>query len=138
MDRSWPVLAGALVAVGGVSLMRAWSIAGLVAVAVITWAFVAALVYGLLSDFDVPTDKGIWLATVVTVASLDLMGLLLLSPMIGSAAALVAAATSPLVTDRRLAILRRSASRASQKTVDRRFAHIVAELDDDPSWRAGA
>jgi hypothetical protein len=74
-----------------------------------------------------------------------LLGVLALFPVAGWFAAAFAAATSPLVTGR-LAGSRRRASRGStsattasarhdQAIVDRAFQVLVAELENDPSWR---
>jgi hypothetical protein len=138
MDRSWPVLSGSLVAVGGLGLVQRWGLGGLLAIATATWAFAAVMTYALLADFQISVRRAIRLALVVTVAFLDLMGLLMLSPVLGVAGAAVAAITSPLVTRHDAWNRGRRALMTRKWSVDRRFAQIVAELEDDPSWRHGA
>lgn len=137
VEWAWPVLAGSLVAVGGMGLVRAWGVPGVLVISLGTWAFAAVMIFGLMSDYAITFRRTVRVALVVTVAVLDVVGLLMLMPVAGAAAAALAALTSPLVTDRGTAILHPPASRASQKAVDRRFAQIVADLDD-PSWRTGA
>jgi hypothetical protein len=131
------VLAGCLVAIGGKGLVGAWGLLGLLVIASGTWLFAAVMIFGLLSDYGITVHRTMRVAVVVSVALLAVVGLMMLMPVAGTVAAAVAGLTSPLVTDQCAALLRRPASRASQKAVDRRFAQIVADLDD-PSWRTGA
>lgn len=139
-DTAWPVLAGALTATG---LIGAWRAYGLIAALLIfigLWAFAAILTYGICSDSGISPERTAGMSFAGTLLVLVLMGLLELFPVGGWLAAAVVALTSPIVTTwlvrrspRGVVVSPDAEVRPDQPVVDRMFAQIVSELEDDRS-----
>ena len=142
----WPVLAGVLVAVGFIGLHLAYNLIALVLVPVGVWCLSAVMLYGLLTDCGVALRNVLRTATVATAVVMSLLGLLLIHPIWGWVAAAVGGVSSPAFTDRAARILRRirgkhgvgrttpqlAGARLDHEQVDRRFARLVKDLEDDP------
>lgn len=137
-DRVWPVLAGSLIAVGGVCILNAWGLASLLVIVVGTWAFVAVMTFGVLSEFGFSIERSLRTSAIITVVAVDLVGLMRISPAAGAIAATFVALTSPWATGRAASVVHRRTARASQRRVDVKFARIVADLERDSSWRTEA
>ena len=144
-DRVWPVLAGALTAVGLIGAGHAYGPLGLGLVSAGLWVFLGMATYGLLSEYGVSTGRAVRIGLVATVVMVDLIGLMFLFPVAGSVAGAIVAVTSPPVLGRAEQLLQRAEAarpgrvkhrdRRDQSAVDRAFAQIVSQLETDPSRR---
>ena len=136
-DRVWPVLAGAVTAVGLVGAGSTYGPVGLVLVVTGLWCFLALMVYGVLSESGLSPQRAVRASLVATIVLVDLIGLLLLFPLAGWAIAALMGVTCPPVASRATRLVRRArARRTGQTTVDRAFEQIVTELREDHSWGA--
>ena len=141
-DRAWPVLAGALSAVGLLGGTLTFGVLGLLLLGLGVWLFTSLTVYGALSESGFPPARCVRIGLVAAVALIVLTGLLLLAPVLGAVTAGVLVVTSPLVTDRVSRLGRRHrglfvrqapAPRRDQGAVDRAFLAMTRELGDDRS-----
>lgn len=141
-DVAWPVLTGVT---GAVGFLGFWQLTGPVPLAPIVlglWLFFGVMLYGVASESGMRVGTAVRIGLWSSVATVALVGLLELLPLVGWISALVIAITSPPVTDwvtprtRRVrALVRRrgAASRVDpeQAAVDRMFEEIVADLNED-------
>jgi hypothetical protein len=138
---AWPVLAGAVTAVG---LVGTWHVTGLLAVALIVvglWLFLGITLYGVASEVGLRTGSAVRIALIASVSTVALLGLVDLFPVGGWIVALFVAATAPAAADLAASHVGRAreAARSSpgsrvaadQGAVDKAFAQIVSDLDDD-------
>jgi hypothetical protein len=144
-EAAWPFLAGGLTAVGLVGSALQYGPVGLGLIYPATALFAMVMLYAAYAESGTSGIPIVRIGLVAALVLIVLLGVLALFPVAGWFAAAFAAATSPLVTGR-LAGSRRRASRGStsattasarhdQAIVDRAFQVLVAELENDPSWR---
>jgi hypothetical protein len=143
-ETAWPALAGALLVVGLVGAALQYGLAALVVLYVASALLTMVMVYAVYAESGVSGIPFLRIGFIGALVLVVLLGVLALSPVVGGLVAAVAAATSPLVTSRLGRGLRgnRSSTPATvrwipqdQTLVDRAFQRIVADLENDPSWR---
>jgi hypothetical protein len=138
-ELGWPVLVGALAGVGAGCIEVAWGPVALLLIVAGAWIFLALLLWSAMSEHGYCAGWSARAGLVVAVIAVGLLGLTLLSPIVGGVVATVGAvglARSGLALTRRLVMEtpRESASVSSdQWKVDREFARLVADLETDQS-----
>jgi hypothetical protein len=147
---AWPVLAAISAGVGLVGSARAYGLVGLTLISLGSAVFAMVMVYAVFAESESTNVSDIPIVRIGLISALVLvvlLGLLALLPVAGWLVAAVAAATSPLVTNRLAARPQASGSATpatvrlvpqDQALVDRAFRGIVAELGNDQSWRRDA
>jgi hypothetical protein len=145
-DVAWPVLAGAVAAVGLLGLWHAYGLLGVTLIPTALWVFATVTVYGVLSESGVGPGRAVRIARNGTLVVVVLMGWLLLFERVGWLPVAAIAATSPPAIERVARTCRRRWSELTQSgtaavtpdqaAVDRTFDQIVADLESDPSWRS--
>ncbi len=144
IEAAWPVLAGTSAAVGLVGSARQYGLVGLTLIYLGTAVFAMVMVYAAYAEGDVSDVPIVRAGLGASLALVVLLGLISLFPIAGGPIALLAAATSPPVTSWLAARrARRGPTPAAaplvaqdQTMVDRAFEGIVADLEDDQSWRS--
>jgi hypothetical protein len=150
-DRLWPVMSGAVTAVGVVALWRAYGLLGTVLAYLGFWFLLSVTLVGVLSDSGLGWRRAALAGRVGSLVTLVLIGLLLLFPVGGWLAVAVCAASSPWAVGRVLPVLHRRRNRRDrrratapaplhptpgtpgQSAVDRTFEEIVSDLGwEDP------
>jgi hypothetical protein len=142
-DVAWPVLAGALTAVGLLALSRQYGLLDVALILVGLWLFFALMLYAVGQDSGVGPRRALRIGLAAAATAVALLGLADLFPRAGWLAALVLGISSPAVVDRLTARLRRVRRVPTRRTsygeareqarVDRAFEQIVAELGRDVS-----
>ncbi|WP_344047924.1 hypothetical protein [Nocardioides panacihumi] len=136
LARTWPVLTGAVAGVGMSCLEVVWGPRLVLVVAVGFWLFLTLLLWSCLADYGYRVAWSMHLGLVVTVVGAGLVGLTVLSPIVGGVAA--AAGACAVVIWRRASVRRRrvmrtpresTAVRPDQWRVDQEFARLVADLE---------
>lgn len=136
LARTWPVLTGALAGVGVGCLEVVWGPRLVLVAAAGCWVFLTLLLWSSLADYGYRFGWSMHVALLVTVVSGGLVGLTLISPVVGGLAA--AAGAFALLAWRRASARRRRAMRtpcesapvrSDQWKVDQEFARLVAELE---------
>lgn len=142
-DRIWPVMAGALTAIGLLVDVRAHGFLGTAVMFVGLWFFFSATLYGVLSELGFDLRRAVVVGRGTSLTVMALVGLLLQFPVAGWLAAGVCALTSPPVVDRTRRFLVRTRRRFAprrpavpvphppapdQAAVDQKFEEIVADL----------
>jgi hypothetical protein len=141
-DAAWPVLAGAVAAVG---LLDVWHLTSLLAVVLMVgglWVLIAVTLYGVASESGLPAGTAVRVGLISSVWTVALLGLVTVFPVAGWIVALAIGATAPVVADWAAPHVRRAAAAvrrppnttrvdADQGAVDRAFQEIVTDLDND-------
>jgi hypothetical protein len=138
---AWPVLAGAVTAVG---LLGAWHLTSLLAVVAMVaglWLFCALTLYGVGSESGLRAGTAVRIGLIGSMSTVALLGLVDLFPVAGWIVALSVGVSAPAVADlaashvRRAAAatgwLRASRGSADQDAVDKAFEQIVSDIDND-------
>jgi hypothetical protein len=138
---AWPVLAGAVLAVGLVGTWRLTSLLAVVAMAAGLWLFLAVMLYGVGSESGLRLRTAVRVGLVASVWTLTLLGLVGLFPVAGWLVAIAVGVSSPALTDwagphlaRATDAVGRSMARPAQPdrdAVDRAFGEIVADIEND-------
>jgi hypothetical protein len=146
-ESAWPVLAGAVAAVGLAGSIRQYGIIALVVIYAGSAVLTMVMVYAAYAEGDVSNIPIVRIGLGAALAFVVALGVMMLFPVAGWCIALVVVATSPLVTSR-LPERRRTSDGSNpaaarlvpqdQTLVDRAFQRVVADLVDDPSWRHDA
>jgi hypothetical protein len=149
IEPAWPLLACASTAVGLVGSARHYGLVGLALIYLASAVFAMVMVYAVFAEDSARVSKVpiVRIGLVSALVLVVMLGLIILMPIAGWVVAAVTAATCPLVTNR-LAARGGAIGRSTPATgriiapdeslVDRAFLGIVAELENDPSWRHDA
>jgi hypothetical protein len=140
-DVGWPVLAGAVAAVGLLGLWRLTSLLAVAAMVAGLWLLVAITVYGVASEAGLRASTAVRIGLAAAVWTVVMLGLVDLLPVAGWLVGLAVGVTSPRLADWTAPYLRRATAAARRKralpgpsdqgTVDRAFERIVTDLDND-------
>ena len=142
-DRLWRVLAGAFLACGTIGTVRTYGVLGSALLGCGLLLFACVTAYGVLFESPLSPRQVVRWAGLGTVITLAVMGVLLLFPLAGSVAVVVLGVSAPPVVARLARSLHRrqpapvsldqgvSACR-DQAVVDREFAALVAQIEDEP------
>lgn len=140
-DHCWPVLAGAMTAVGLLDLCHVVTPLAAGALVIGVWLFLSVVLYGAGSESGLRPRTALRIGLVASVSTMTVLGLTDLFPVGGWFAALALGVTSPWlihhVTPHLLRALAKVGSRTSTRTatdqaaVDHAFQKIVGDFETD-------
>jgi len=141
-DGVWPVLAGAVAAVG---LLGVWHLTSVLAVVLMVtglWVLFSVTLYGVASESGLRGRAAVRIGLISSVSTIALLGLVEVLPFLGWILALLVGVTAPAVVDWAAPHVRRATTAVprllassgvepDQVTVDRAFERIVTDIDND-------